>query len=140
MMQITAFWQANSCAWRTFYLASIQHSVSLQKKCDLCSQKDGARKTIKGIRQDMMFYYTRLIMEAALILHSQALNVKYFKHSDALSDSFTMHVLMPLKAGSGQIYSRVRKKPSLLWCFASCVQTETAGAAMWFQYVPKGRV
>ena len=36
-----------------------------------------------------------------------------------------LFALMSLKAGSGQIYSRVRTKPSLLWLFASCVQIET---------------
>lgn len=40
--------------------------------------------------------------------------------------SLESHLLawMSLKAGSGQIYSRVRTKPSLLWLFASCVQIE----------------
>lgn len=36
-----------------------------------------------------------------------------------------LFALMSLKAASGQVCSRVRTKPSLLWLFASRVQTET---------------
>lgn len=58
VMLVTAFWQAHICTWRTLYLASVQYSVSLQNNYDLCSHKDGARKSMNRRRQDLKFYYT----------------------------------------------------------------------------------
>lgn len=164
-MYITAFWQGNSCTWKTQYLASIQHSVSLQNKCDLCSQKDGARKAINRRRQDMMFYYTT---GSAWKLHSLCTHMPWMSNTYSIQMFLVINVqcsrlksyfrscrvslvdcgpltaiagvmlvgqshwslvcsvrLVSLKAESGQIFSRVGMKLSLLWLFASCVQIDT---------------
>lgn len=88
-MYITAFWQGNSCTWKTQYLASIQHSVSLQNKCDLCSQKDGARKAINRRRQDMMFYYTT---GSAWKLHSLCTHMPWMSNTYSIQMFLVINV------------------------------------------------
>lgn len=98
-MYITAFWQGNSCTWKTQYLASIQHSVSLQNNCDLCSQKDGARKAINRRRQDMMFYYTT---GSAWKLHSLC------THMPWMSNTYSIQMFLVINVQCGRLKSYFR--------------------------------
>lgn len=107
-MYITAFWQGNSCTWKTQYLASIQHSVSLQNKCDLCSQKDGARKAINRKRQDMMFYYTT---GSAWKLHSLC------THMPWMSNTYSIQMFLVINVQCSRLKSYFRScRVSLVDC------------------------
>lgn len=167
-MLVTASWQARICTWRTLYLASIQHSVSLQNKYDLCSHKDGARNAMNRSRQDLKFYYTTHSLWKLHSLCTHALNVKYFKLSDALiilqhsrlKSSFRGPRVclvdcdpLSIFPGAtlvcpGDTESRTRpdlqqsaNKPlSSVAPWMMCADRNLAGAAICFQYVPERKI
>lgn len=156
--------------WRTLYLASIQCSVSLQNKCDLFSQKDGPRKAINRSRQDMVFYYTThstwklhsfcthmpwmsntssFQMLLLIILQRSRLKSNFRGSRVCLVDSDLLSTFPGVTLDCTDVTkSRIRpglqqsKNNSLITvtlCIM-CAGWNLAGAAVWFQYVPKGRI